>query len=77
MHRFGFLVGDAIMQNERKSLNVNPEPESQIICVFLYCLSLSDAYEAIQHVLLSCAISLRHFSLSRHASMSAALPTGS
>lgn len=69
-------ICDATMQKYR-STECKPQTKVTNYLCFLCYLSLSAAYEVIQHVLLSFAISLRHFSLSQHASMSAALPTGS
>lgn len=75
-HSFVSLC-DAIMQKYRESQSANPKPMSHFICFLLCYLSLSAAYEVVQHVPLSFALTLRRFSLSQHASMSAALPTGS
>lgn len=68
---------DATMQKYRESQSVNPKPMSQIICSLLCYLSLSAhlwSHSTRPFVFCSCSAVL---SLSQHASMSAALPTGS
>ncbi len=53
---------------------IYPTPMLQVITLFYS--SLPSAYEVIQHVPLSFALPLLCVSMSLHASMSAALPTG-
>lgn len=53
------------------------KPHTNVVSLCcLYYTSLSSTYEVIQHVPLSFALPLLCFSMSQHASMSAALPTG-